>query len=245
MAQAISKYIFYLSLILIIQLSGIKKGESQENYYQKSDILKASEEIYGTDDRLASGIYYLPKHPSANGHPYFLNQDWQLATLYIKGNVFSSIPLKYNMEDDRLIIKLIFPKLIAKNILIANRFVDSLRIGKHILHNTQNLNTKNEIGIAERIQNGEYPVYLKQKIQFTDDYSGKNDFGIYLKPKVQAYILLADTFQAITSKKDFLAYYSHAKELKSFMRKNRIRFKNASAQKLRNLFRFANQFQKN
>jgi hypothetical protein len=244
MTHPFSKYLFYLSLILIIQLNGIKEGQSQEDYYQRSTILKASEEIYGIDDRLASGTYYLPKHPSAKGHPYFLSQDWQPATLYIKGNVFSSIPLKYNMEDDRLIIKLIYPKLVAKKILITNRFVDSLMIGNHILHNTQNLNTTNEIGIAERIQNGKRPVYLKQKKQFLEDFSGKNDFGIYPKPKVQAYVLQAGTFHSIKSKKDFLAYYSHTKELRSYMRKNRIRFKNANAQKLRSLFRFANQFQK-
>ena len=92
----------FVLLLFILLFNSTIKG--QRIPIQKNEILALANSAYGSDDRLINGKYYLPKRPSAKGHPYFLTDDWSDATLYIKGTTYNHIPVKYNIEDDLIII---------------------------------------------------------------------------------------------------------------------------------------------
>ncbi|MDA3904616.1 MAG: hypothetical protein PF484_00925 [Bacteroidales bacterium] len=232
----------YLTLFILFSsfLIGISNSAiSQETIKEGQNILSIANSIFRADDRLLNGKYYRPKHFFAEGHPYFLSNEWVDATLYIKGIQYNNIPLKYNIEDDNLIIKAIFDGRISKDILLHNSFVDSLIIGYQTFHNTNNFELENSIGIAEIVYKGEIFAYIKHYSEFKDEISERLRYGKYLESQKILYLFDGNFFHQIKKKKDLLNYFQTNKnEVKAFMRKNKIRFKKASSNQIVNLIHF-------
>jgi len=221
---------------------------SQENTLDKTEILAISDNIYGPDDRLINGKYYKPKHYLAEGHPYYLSENWLNGNLFIKGIEYNNIPIKYNIEDDILIINYIFKNRLSKNILLHNSFVDSVKINSPIknikttFHNTRNFSTENSIGYAELVYKGNLSAYFKHTREFIDEINYYNKYGKYLNPKKKLFLFNGIDFQSITTKKDLVTYFpTHKKEIKLFLRKNKIRFSKITAEQIVNLIHFCEQ----
>ena len=236
----------FLVLYVIITIPNTVSG--QENVYQKEDILSFANTVYGPDDRLINGKYYKPKHFSAQGHPYFLSENWLKGTLFVKGIEYNNIPIKYNIEDDILIINVIFQNRVSKNILLHNSFVDSVEINSPAMnitstfHNTSNFSNENSIGYAEIVYKGRLSAYYKHTREFIDEINYYNKYGRYLNPKRKLFLFNVDNFQAITTKKGILNYFpAHKKEVKLFIRKNKIRFSKITVDQIVNLIRFCEQ----
>ncbi len=241
MIRFINDYLLIFAILLSAILSIPKLGFGQENIDLRSELLTITNSTYGADDKLINGKYYRPKHFYAEGHPYFLTKDWQIAELHIKGASFKEIRLKYNIEDDVLIIRKIFNNRVSKNISLNNSFVDSLEIGTHTFHNTNNLNLKNTIGIAELICKGKIHAYIKHHIEYIEGQSTHNKSD-YAEAKTMLYLLDNNSFISISSKNDLLANFSgHQKKIKQYMRKNKIRLKKAQTKQLMNLIHFCEQ----
>lgn len=213
----------------------------QEISEKKENILAIANSLYGADDRLVNGKYYVPKHYRSTGNPFFKSDNWLNGTLFIKGTKYIDIPLKYNIEDDLLIINIVFENRIAKSISMYNAFVDSVIIDSQKIHNTDNFLTKNSIGFAELIYQGDsLSAYFKHSIEFLDVISDGGPHGKYLKPRKKLYFLQENTFFQINSKKAFLAYFeNHKKEIRLFMRKNEIHFKKATTNQFIDLLSFS------
>lgn len=213
----------------------------QEISESKESILGIANSLYGTDDRLVNGIFYVPKHYGGYGHPYFESNTWLDGTLFIKGIKYTDIPVKYNIEDDVLIINISFKNKSATRIMLYNAFVDSLIIDSKIFHNTDNFSTNNQIGFAEFIYKGDsLSAYFKHSIGFLDNITDKGPNGKYMKPKKKLYFLEHNRFLQINSKKAFLAYFEdHKKEIRLYMRKNQFYFKKASSNQFAELLDFS------
>lgn len=213
----------------------------QEIAKSKESILGIANSLYGADDRLVNGKFYVPKHYGGYGNPYFESNNWLDGTLFIKGIQYNDIPLKYNIEDDELIINVSFANKSASRILLYNAFVDSLIIDSQIFHNTDNFGTNNPIGFAEFIYKGDsLSAYFKHSIEFLDVITDKGPNGKYLKPKKKLYFLEHNRFLQISSKKAFLAYFEdHKKEIRLYMRKNQFYFKKANANQFAELLDFS------
>ncbi|MCD6091813.1 MAG: hypothetical protein J7J72_09960 [Bacteroidales bacterium] len=231
------------SILIISTLIGIpNKVIGQELITEGKDILALSNSIYRSDDRLLNGKYYVPRHYFAEGHPYFLSNEWVGATLFIKGIQYNHVPLKYNIEDDNLIIKSIYENRISKDILMHNSFVDSLIIGKKLFHNTSNQQEENAIGFAELVYRGKNAAYLKHTVEFKDELSDRLKFGKYLPAKRYLYLFDGTSFFLIQKKKDLIGYFpNYEKEIKLYLRKKSIRLRKASTEQIVNLIQFCEQ----
>lgn len=232
-----------LLLLYIALLSAFPKSvNGQELNKEGNDILVLSNLIYRSDDRLLNGKYYVPKHFFAEGHPYFISNDWINGTLFIKGIKYEEVPLKYNIEDDHVIIKAVYENRISKDILMHNTFVDSIYLYHHIIHNTANQYPDNNIGFAELIYKGKNWAYLKHYIEFKDELSERLKYGKYLPAKKYLYLYDGSTFTLIQKKKSLFVYFpGQEKTIKQYLRKNDILFRKASAEQLMNLIQFCEQ----
>jgi len=64
--------------------------------------------LYQADTRLISGEFY--QHPvghQATGHPYFIDTDWKVGSLVINNVKFDSLPLKYDISSNMLVMNTI------------------------------------------------------------------------------------------------------------------------------------------
>ena len=237
-----SRILSFSLLFLGVLLSLPEKIDAQVTSNSEEDILTQAKAIYRADDRLLNGKYYKPKHFFAEGHPYFEKDEWEEGTLYIKGIQYNNIPIKYNIEDDKIIIKFISENRISKDILLHNSFVDSLNLGHHTFHNTSNFSFNNSIGFAELIYDGKINAYIKHSKKFKDELTERNPHGKYIEPKKKLYLFADSSYTPIRSRKELMVYFKpHEKELKPFLRKNRINFKKASSLQIVKLIQFCEQ----
>lgn len=239
----ITRFFTLISLFFIVVRIIPTKVDAQELSKPGENISAIANSIYEADDRLFNGVFYQPKHFFAEGNPFFPADEWVESTLFIKGIIYEGIPLKYNIEDDRFIIKNITENRISVDILIHNSFVDSLQLGSHFFHNTDNFLTNNPIGIAELIYRGDsLSAYFKHSTEFLDQLTERLKYGKYLEPKKRIYLFDGTSFFLIQRKKDIYTYFpENNNTLKQFMRKNKIHLKKASAAQIAELIHFCEQ----
>ncbi len=226
-------------LILFSVGSSFGQGSSKQITGQVEDILNEAEAFYGADDRLINGRYYVPKQPFAHGHPYYLTDDWVKTILYVKGITFDDVEIKFNIEDDILILKRQYKQGLIVQIILNNSLVDSLRINDHLFVNSTPIFGSHSPGYLEFIQKGEFVSYLKHEVNYKDEITPQMPQGKYLDPKSILYIYNDMDFVRISTKKELLAYFSpHEKEIKKFMRKNKIGFKKATKEQFIKLLNY-------
>ena len=231
--------LLYFFLSVLLNFSNNLFGQSILN--SSEEIKKKSLQLYGSDDRLINGKFYNPKHFYAEGHPYFLSENWSDADIYVKGIIFNTIKTKYNIEDDAIIIQFVSFRKISKDILLHNTLIDSLKIGSQSFHNTSNFNQNDNIGFAEIVHKGKkITAYFKHKTKFKNEKSFRFPYGKYLKPTKKLFFYDGKNFVSIKSKKNLLDYFpNHKKELVIYKRKNKFRFKKLTNEQITNLIHFS------
>lgn len=230
-------------LLISVLIGSPNKVRGQEVMDERNAILSFANTIYGSDDRLLNGKYYSPKHFFAEGHPYFIAKEWIPSTIFIKGIQYDNVPLKYNIEDEKIIINAIYERKISREIVLNNSFIDSLVIGSHIFHNTDNFIDGNPIGMAELVYKGNILVYFKHSVEFIYELSVQTKYGKYAKAKRKIFLFSDNSFNQVQKKKEFLTYFpEHKKEINLFLRKETIKLRNATNGQLHDLLQFCEQF---
>ncbi|MBI9033665.1 MAG: hypothetical protein JEZ03_04240 [Bacteroidales bacterium] len=204
-----------------IQSEGIMQ---KENYYD------SIEQKYGLDDMLINGEIYFPRHPMANGHAYMNHQNWQKGYIKIGPGLYDNLELKYDIETDQLILNSKTTNKGSIKIILNESLVDEFQLGSHHFINSRLLNiTDAKSNYYELIYKGEFTFIKNHKIVFQNIYNNFNPYGKYSEPTASLYITENNQFSKISSKKAFLNYFKpHKKELRKFLRKNKIKYKKAT-----------------
>jgi len=202
-------------------------------------ILSHTENVYQADDRLINGTFYIPKHPLAIGHPYYLTTDWLQAILYIKGLTYKDVSIRFNIEEDLVVLKRQYELGLVEEILLNTLLIDSLRINDNLFINSPLMNIPGSPGFLEVIYNGKYESFLKYKKEHKDELTHTVRYGKYLDTKRVLYLFDGKDFIKINDKQDLYDIFApHEKEIKKFMRKNKIHLKNSSKEQYVQLLKY-------
>lgn len=203
----------------------------------EKDLLNYVDQIYGADDLLVNGRIYVPEHGLAMGHPYFEIYDWIIGTVYIKGHSYHDVKLKYDIEIDDFIL-FIQDNFGHKNYLVLNRhYVDSVHLERYRFINSSVIKqlTK-ELGYIELVYDKNFMFFIKHSKNFKKEFSETKPHGEYAEMKSVFYILKNEDLTKLPTKKSFLQYfYDSRKELKKYMKRNKIKYKKANSGELFNL----------
>jgi len=236
----------YLKTILVLFLLSpvsiyCQKHNNADNR-QNQSLLDSINTIYGSDDLLINGRRYEPLHVQASGNPYLFENDWRRGTLYIKGRIFNNVHCKYNIEKDKVVINTILHSGVPVQLIINNEYLDSFIIENHSFINVAVLKTDKETaGYYEQIFNGDFKFLKKHNKTFLNKYNDLEPYGSYSKIRTEYYLYYNSRLFKVFSKKSFLKYFKpYKKEIKKFIRKNRIKYKKASNQDLNKLMIFCN-----
>lgn len=232
MSLSIKSFIIFFLAFFINPIFG------QENKELKK-IITETNNYYGPSDLLYLGEMYEPSNPNAKGDPFLIPR-YLPATLTIKNNVFESISTKYNIETDQL---LAMSKTATGEIVLINlkeNWVDNFTLDHHyfvnIIQYQPNLDLK---GYYELVFSGEKNLFIKYSSSFINTYSNATPQGFYSTVKRRMYLSEANNFILIKNKKHFLNLYAKNKnEIKKYMRKNKIKFSNASSIQLNKLMQY-------
>lgn len=223
-------------------------GQKSDQQQLVANILDKAQYAYGPNEVIENGRIYIPDHPRANGNPYFLDLDWISGTLVIKGDKFSDLKVKYNVNLDELILKKEKENQESHMPIMLNyNFIDSFELEGHHFINLSGMPFSDELsGFAELIYEGEIIFLIKHTKEFLNRYSQSNPYGAYSKLNSIYYIYETETLTRVGTKKSLLKYFEPLrKEIKKFMRQNRIKYKKATHIQLYELIKYCDELSHN
>ncbi|MEO6902479.1 MAG: hypothetical protein ABI315_04910 [Bacteroidia bacterium] len=228
----------FKSFIIIFLAIFIVPVFGQENNELKK-LISETNNYYGANDLIYLGELYQPSNPFAKGTPFFTDR-YLPAKVSIKNNVFENITTKYNIETDQLL--LVAKTELGEIILITlkENWVDNFILDHHYFVNiSKSQPTLNIKGYYELVFSGKKNLFIKYSNSFINTYSQLTPNGFYSKTKRRIYLSDHNNFIFIKNKKHFLNLYAKNKnEIKKYMRKNKIKFSNASSNQLNNLMQY-------
>ena len=223
-------------------------GQGSDIYLDEPDkLVEYANHVYGSNDLLITGRIYVPQHSLAEGHPYFGIADWILGDVYVRSDRFENQKLKYDIELDEFILY-IEDAYQRKNYLVLNHhYVDSIYLGKFLFVNTAVVpRIGGDIGYAELVYNKRMIFLVKYKKDFKKEYSDAKPYGEYAEQTSERYICEGGRMEKVTSKKSFLHYFEqNQKEIKRYLKKEKIKYKKANSGELYNLINFCDALQHN
>lgn len=226
--------------ILLFSAGLVVFVHAQENIHPLEDLYRYAEQIYSTDDLLVNGQIYIPGHSKADGSPYYGDNRFEAGTVIIKGRKFNGVLLKFNLEDQRLILRAAVEAEKYVTILLNPGLIDSFTLGGRKFVNINHcLNHPDLNGFYALVFDGSFTFLIKYKKSFIDVYSQQKPYGSYSNMYWDYYICKPGILENVTKKKALLNYFSPEKnKVKSFMRKYNIRYKKATVEQLNQLMKY-------
>ncbi|RLD77537.1 MAG: hypothetical protein DRJ07_14545, partial [Bacteroidetes bacterium] len=127
-----------------------------------------------------------------------------------------------------------------RQLVLNSTFVDSFYLGNHAFINLYNQNEiPHQFEYFEKIYTGKDLFLKKYRKKFITVYNNWYPDGKYSSQQYTYYIHYRGSLAKVNSKKAFLSFYdSYRKEIRKFMRKNKIKYKNATKEELIKLMTF-------
>ena len=224
--------------------------KAQENAPDISGDLQSlvlqADSLLGADDELVNGKIYIQKNLLAEGHPFFLTNAWQEASIIINGKLHDGLYLKYDIHADALVLKAERKRGGASVISLNNEFVASFYLKDRYFINAMNFDVKGiETDFVEPLYQGSFVFFVSYKKAYNNDYNTKTPYGSYGKTTTSYFIMEDQQLSYISSKKAMLKYFEpHKKKIKKFMKKNKIKYSKASSGQLHNLMQYCDDLTK-
>ena len=236
-------------LLLFITTSLISFSQNNENAKEiKTALLDKAEKTYGLDDRLINGLLYVNKHPRANKHPFFLNDQWKEGIVYINENVYKDLYLNYNIDTEEIILYHKFDNKRNIQIILNNNIIDSIQIANYIFINAKHLNLENyRSGFYELVYRGSFTAVKKHKKEFYEKYTTFDPHGTYSNTNtVLLFIMEKGDIIKIKNRSGILKQFSSIKRpIKRYLRNNGITYKKINKHQLFKLLQYCDEHSSN
>jgi hypothetical protein len=201
---------------------------------------------YGTNDLLLNGRNYFPYNTRANGHPYYRTEDFREGTLYVKGRIFDSVLLNYNLERDQVILHQERSNSTMVQVVLSPTLIDSFEIDGALFIRKEYIPGLSEgSDFLRKIYGGKSNFYEMIHKIFLPVFTEVNPHGRYSDPE-KIYFLENKRQEVvkIKTKRNFLKTYSdHKSEVKRFLKKESIRFKSATDEQLVQLMKYCDELE--
>ena len=230
---------FIFVFIFSLQLSLFSLA--QDVYTSANQVIDYANKVYGNDDILVSGGFYIHEGFRSSGHPYYVSNKFEKSKVYIRNNIYENVLLRYNIEDDEIILKARLKSGVLA-FLILNNTVDSILFMGNIIIPASKLNIRGiSDGYYEKIETNNF-IFLTKYYKTSDvsDYGSK----IYSKLYKINTIVANGELTKVNSKKALINYFNdNKKEIKRYLRKNRIDYKTSTHRQLVGLIHYCNDLQ--
>ena len=204
-----------------------------KNYFDQS---------YGPDYNLINGIKYLYLYSNIDGHPFFGENRFCTGSLVIADREYQDVYLKYEIYNQKIILQYSPFSGGTDQILLKNEDIHEFKIDDKLFRKYSFSETGTRF--YQVVTSGKiYCLYYWEKIL---NYSTLSAFN-FSNQKKESYLVKNGKPYRFKSKKQFRRLFpvQHQKEIKQFIRNNKIRLKNESDSNMRRLLEFCNQLTEN
>jgi hypothetical protein len=227
---------FIIFLLLLLSLNIFAQNATEQLWQQTS-------EIYGTDDILVNGTTYRPLHPIASGDPFFINGIFVHGQLNLKGRSFQNVLLKFDIEQQKLILKHFVDGAKFELIAFNNNYIKSFSLHGRFFVNIDDLIKNDKAkGFYELIYQGDFLFVREYKKVFVSTFSDKYPYGKYSDTKTTNFLFLEGEKFKISKRKDLYNLFPQHKVLiKKFMKEHKIKLRKSNNNKLNILMQYCDE----
>ncbi|MCH7658178.1 MAG: hypothetical protein IIB05_07660 [Bacteroidetes bacterium] len=196
---------------------------------------------YGPDYNLINGIKYLYLYSNVDGHPFFGENQFHTGSLVIADREYQDVYLKYDLYNQNMILQYSPFTGGTEQILLKNEFIHEFKIDGKLFRKYSFSETGTRF--YQVVTSGK--IYCLYHWEKELRYSTLSLYNFSPQKKV-SYIVMKGKPYRFKSKKQFRRLFpvQHQKEIKQFIRNNKIRLKNESDGNMRRLLEFCNQLTK-
>lgn len=211
---------------------------------QMGELKEISEKKYGPDDILINGSSYVPSHPSANGNPFLGENKFTPSTINLKGRRFKNTLLKYDIEQQLIVLK-VDDNYRSKVISLRNNYIKDFYL--HNMHfvnlNDKDINDEN-VQFIELVYEGDFIFGNYYSKDFLAVYSNKYPYGKYNKTKISRILFINGKKVLKKNKRDlFSVFLEYKHDIKKFIKKNKIKFRKANNADYFKIMQYCDEFE--
>ncbi len=216
--------IFIILLLCIISQTLPAQQEREQDQNSFAHLEKLYRHAAGPDRRYINGSEYQDVYPGSTGHQFFLTENWYFGQLVMENRAYKNLPLKYDQCNDQLLCNHIHSS--GSYVVVLNRTrIDSFIIEGHVfckLAIPDGTPSAAGEGFYELLSKGKASFYQKWEKRYSEpsQHSGGSFFQFR-----EWYILNENKYYRVKRKKGLLkALGDREKEIRSFIRENRVIF---------------------
>ncbi|UYQ95042.1 hypothetical protein MKQ68_08035 [Chitinophaga horti] len=215
----------------------------------RQSAIRSTEALYhqviGGQSRLYNGSEYVPfPFPLNEGIPFFISDSMKVGDVSYDGMHFRQVPMMFDMVKDQLIVQesgsffkiYLVNEKIAQFSLLGHTFV-------RIVPDSVNARTMTT-GFYDRVYQGKTGVYVKRQKMIQET---TNNEGIRrtVNDMIRYYVLMDGRYHPVKKEKSVLALLGdEKKEVRQYLRKNKVRYKKDRATALARTMAYYDQLTK-
>ncbi len=190
------------------------------------DAITSYHDFLGSNASLYNGIEYVAYPLAINeGHPFFLFDRFDTATVIYDGVPYHQVRLLFDLAQDVLVVE---PPFQGSVIQLYNERIKSFTLFGHNFVRIVDDSARREsiaTGFYEVLYSGKSLLLRKDNKDIEQNlvYDGMQ---IFIREKINYYLLRDGSYHPINNKKELLNLMSdRKKEIRQFLRKNKIRLR--------------------
>jgi hypothetical protein len=224
-----------LNLFLNEALSAQPAYVSEKEFYELKENF---DHLNGPDYNLLNGRQYDLLN-SGESHPYFNTDRYRSGSLLLNGEAYDSVTINYDIFDQQVILQ--YPGSISGQdlkVILNRELIDYFKIDGETFRKMSLPETGSSF--FQVVSSGDISCFLRWEKRLNRSiYSGNTSYK-YSKQSREIYLQKGGELYAVRSRSSFTGMFDEAyrKEIKGFLRREKIRFRNASDEKLGDLMNF-------
>lgn len=194
----------------------------------------------GADYNLINGIKYLNIYPSSDGHPFLGEDLFYHGKLVVNDKEYQNQGIKYDICNQQIVLQYRHFSGSVERIILVNEIVDEFEIQGKIFR--KYTFPERNPHFYQVVAEGKVAcLYFWKKDMVTG--SSVDAYYRYLPEKKQSYLLIDSKLLSFRSKRSFVKWFpeAHHKNIKAYLKSNKISFGMASDQMMQQLLTFCNE----
>jgi hypothetical protein len=197
------------------------------------------EQLYGADYNLINGRRFVNLYPTAEGYPYLGEDKFYRGIIVINNISYTNVEIKYDICNQKIILK--YPHFSGNEdkIILNGEFIEEFEIDGRLFRKYTFPGT--EPRFYQVVSQGNIYCLYHWKKELLKGLSGRS-FFTYSPEKHLSYLVIDNKLYPFNSRQSFLKLLplEYYKEIKMYLRSNKIWFRDASDIQIRQLMDFCN-----
>jgi hypothetical protein len=182
----------------------------------------------GRNSLIFTGGVYYDNQRGIKGHPFFMDNYWEIGTIVYKGQQYDSIEIKYDIFRDLLLVKNVDKRGFILPIQLNSLKVEEFKVmGHHFMNIEEDALSNVRTGFYEVLFDGDKPkVLIKRRKKINESQNMGRLEKEYALDDIW-YIKSSQEYYLVKGKNSILKVLADRKnEIKAFIRENKNKFRN-------------------